>query len=311
MGKILVIEDTISIQMLVKKLLVDMGHEVIQATNGVEGLEKFHTYKPDLVVTDIMMPLMNGFEVCRKIKESGETRLTPVVMITALDDEESQIKGIEAGAEDFLTKPFNRNIFQARIATSLKLAELNNKLDDSWSVLFSLAKAVEAKDDTTGKHTERVAKLARDFGEAMGMKNSELEQIYICGYIHDIGKIGIPDHILGKPGKLTDEEFDIIKKHPTIGKEICAPLHSMSDVAEVVFAHHEKCDGSGYPNGLECNDISLMTKIVSICDVYDSLKMERPYRRALDLEEVKDIIEKMRGNHLDSELLDFFWGKVV
>jgi putative two-component system response regulator len=311
MGKILVVEDTVSIQMLVKLLLTDLGHEVILANNGVEGYEKFQSKKPDLVVTDVKMPLMDGFQLCKKIKENPETRLMPVVIITALDDDESQIKGIEAGADDFLTKPFNRNIFQARIRTSLKIADLNKKLDDSWSVLFSLAKAVEAKDDLTGKHTERVAILARKFGKALGMKESEVEQLYISGYIHDIGKIGIPDNILSKPDKLTPEEYEIIKTHPTIGKDICAPLHSMTDVAEVVYSHHEKCDGSGYPNGLTGKEITTMTKIVAICDIYDSLMMKRPYRDAMNIEQVKEIFSKMKGNHVDQELYDFFWGKLM
>ncbi len=311
MSKILVVEDTKSIQMLVKMLLTDLGHDVILADNGQEGFETFQSEKPDLVVSDVKMPVMDGFELCKRIKDNPETRLTPVVIITALDDDKSQIKGIEAGADDFLTKPFNRNIFQARIKTSLKISELNKKLDDSWSVLFSLAKAVEAKDDLTGKHTERVAILARKFGKALGLTDIQIEQLYISGYIHDIGKIGIPDDILSKPDKLTVEEYEIIKKHPSIGKDICAPLHSMTDVAEVVYSHHEKCDGSGYPNGLSGKEITLLTKIVTICDIYDSLMMERPYRKAMKIEEVKEVFTTMKGNHVDNELYDFFWRKLM
>jgi putative two-component system response regulator len=309
--KVLILEDLDHIKKLLCSYLEQDNYTVFSASDGREGLKIFNEVKPNLVITDVVMPYMDGFSVCRAIKSDEQTRLTPVVLLTSLDDNESYIKGMESGADDFLVKPVNKFLFLARVKALLKVKRLNDRLDNSWSLLFSLAKAVEAKDKYTENHTNRVGDISKQFGMTMGLSPEMCDSLYKAGVLHDIGKIGIPDSILNKADKLTDEERKKIEEHTIIGRDICKPLNSMKDILEVVYCHHEKWDGTGYPSGLKGNDIPLMAQIVSIVDVFDAITSDRPYRPAFSKEEVKDILLEESGKSFNPELIDFFINKIL
>lgn len=309
--KILILEDLDHIKKLLCSYLENENYTVYSAGDGREGLKIFYEVQPNLVITDVVMPYMDGFSVCRAIKSDEQTRLTPVVLLTSLDDNESYIKGMESGADDFLVKPVNKYLFLARVKALLKVKRLNDRLDNSWSLLFSLAKAVEAKDKYTENHTYRVGEISKKFGTMLGLSPEMNDSLYKAGVLHDIGKIGIPDSILNKPGRLTTEEHDKIKEHTTIGHEICEPLNSMKDIIEVVYCHHERWDGNGYPNGIKGDEIPLMAQIVSIVDVYDALTSSRPYRQAFSKKEVLDILLDESGKSFNPELISFFMNKLL
>lgn len=309
--KILILEDLDHINKLLCSYLKNENYTVYSAADGREGLKIFYEVQPNLIITDVVMPYMDGFSVCRAIKSDEQTRLTPVVLLTSLDDNESYIKGMESGADDFLVKPVNKYLFLARVKALLKVKRLNDRLDNSWSLLFSLAKAVEAKDTYTENHTYRVGEISKKFGTMLGLSPDMNDSLYKAGILHDIGKIGIPDNILNKPGRLSPEEYDKIKEHTTIGHDICKPLNSMKDVIEVVYCHHERWDGSGYPNGLKGDEIPLMAQIVSIVDVYDALTSSRPYRKAFLKNEVLEILSEESGKGFNPELISFFLSKLI
>lgn len=309
--KILVIEDLEHINKLICSYLENEGYEVFSASNGKEGLKLFSKNFPDLVITDVIMPEANGYDVCRKIKSNERTRLIPVVLLTSLDDNESYIKGMEVGADDFLIKPINKFLFLARINSLLRVKRLNDKLDNSWNLLFSLARIVEAKDKSTEDHTQRVGSLAKRFGEYLNLSDEENDTLFKGGVLHDIGKIGIPDIILNKKGRLTPQEFEIMKTHTTIGKEICEPLQSMNDVIDIVLYHHEKWDGSGYPKGLKGKKIPLFAQIVSISDVYDAMSSQRQYRKSHSQKEAVDYIISESDKSFDVKLVDIFIKNII
>lgn len=310
-SKVLVIEDLEHVNKLICSYLDAEGYSTFSASNGKDGIKLFKKELPDLVITDVVMPLMDGYQVCKKIKSNENTRLVPVVLLTSLDDNESYIKGMDVGADDFLQKPINKYLFIARVKSLLRVKKLNEKLDNSWSLLFSLARVVEAKDKYTENHTQRVGQMSKQFGIHLDLSEEEIDILYKGGILHDIGKIGIPDGILNKNGKLTDEEFDFMKRHTTIGKKICEPLHSMNDIIEIVLHHHEKWNGMGYPEGLKENEIPLLAQIVSISDVYDALSSDRPYRKAFNNEDAIKIIESEKGKSFNSELVDIFINKII
>ena len=252
------------------------------------------------------MPGISGFEVCRRIKGSDRTRMIPVVMVTALDDLDSRIKAIEAGADDFITKPPNKLELLTRTKSLIRLKHLNSRLIDIESVLFSLANAVEAKDACTQDHTRRVSGLAVEMGKRMALGVKDIEALHLGGILHDIGKIGIPDEVLNKPGKLTADEWKIIETHPEIGYRICQPLKAtLGGALEVIRHHHERLDGSGYPDGLMGGDISVVAQIMSVVDIYDALTTVRPYHASKSVQEAIDILrESAAANLLDGKIVE-------
>jgi putative two-component system response regulator len=263
-------------------LLKPLGHTVLIAHNGREALEKIEETEIDLVLLDIMMPQMDGFEVCRLLKSNDDTRMIPVVLLTALDDTASRIRGIEAGADDFVTKPPNRRELLARVEALLQVKRMNGKLTSIENVLISMAKTVEAKDSYTQGHIDRVSALGLAIGRSMGLDHTGLEALRFGGALHDIGKMGIPEEILNKPGPLDEREWGVMKTHPEIGYEICYPLKkNLGQALDIVRHHHEKLDGSGYPDGLRGTEISLVARIMAAADIYDALTTDRPYRKAL------------------------------
>jgi len=232
-------------------------------------------------------------------------------MITGLGDEKDKVEALESGTDDFLNKPFNFTELLPRLRSLLRMKFLNEELDSAENVIYALARAIEAKDKYTQGHTERVSSYARQLGERLKLPSQDLSALYSGGILHDVGKIGIPDSILNKPAKLTEEEFDLIKKHPLIGAQICQPLQSVRNVIPIIRHHHEKMDGSGYPDGLKGEEIPLLARIMAIVDVYDALTTERSYRRALSPDESLGILfsEADKG-WWDKELLVEF-GEMV
>jgi len=309
--KILIVDDTEIVVAVLKDLLEssDLNYLVDSASNGVEALEKVKTFSPDLIILDVMMPLKDGYEVCREVKSSSETRFIPVVMITGLDTVEDKIKGIEAGADDFLTKPFNNYEVLARAKSLLRQKEYIDELENAEAVLTTLALGIEAKDPYTEGHCERLSFYSVLLGKKIGLSDIYLKALKLGGIMHDIGKIGIPDSILLKPGKLTDEEWLIMKEHPVIGERICKPLKSLRMVCPIIRHHHEKYNGTGYPDKLSAKEIPLTARILQVVDVYDALATARPYRKALPVDEVCIILkEEVAKGWWDPKLVEAFIG---
>ena len=290
---ILIVDDDYQNLKLMEGMLFPINCELIKATNGFDTLNIVNKTDVDLVLLDVMMPEMDGYEVCRQLKESEATRLIPVVLVTALDDREAKIKGIEAGADDFITKPPNKMELLARTKSLIKLKRLNDNLTSIENVLFSLAKTVEAKDGYTQGHVERVSKLAITLGKKMVLSEREMEALRYGGVLHDIGKIAVPGNILNKPGPLSPEEWKVMKNHPVAGYNICLPLKkNLGYALEVIRHHHEKLDGSGYPDGLKNDEISPAARIMAVVDIYDALVTDRPYRQGMSLEKAIDILKQ-------------------
>ncbi|MGB3207042.1 MAG: two-component system response regulator [Crinalium sp.] len=278
--KVLVVDDHPSSRMTAVALLTVEGYEVFEADGGEAALEKVIAAKPDLILLDVMMPGMDGYEVCRRLKQDDHTRLIPVIFITALNDRRSRIMGIEAGGDDFLSKPFDRLELSARVKSLVHQKRLNEDLDHAEQVLFSVARIAESRDPDTGDHCQRLVKMAQTFGEFINLSRNEIRDLMWGGYLHDIGKIGIPDAVLLKAGKLTAEEWIIMKQHVIIGEQICQPMRTLKGVLPIIRYHHERWDGTGYPNGLAGNEIPYLAQVFQVLDIYDALTSERPYKKA-------------------------------
>lgn len=288
--KVLVVDDHAASRLTAVALLGMEGYEVIEADGGSTAIELVTQKQPDLILLDVMMPGMDGFEVCQLLKQDEHTRLIPVIFITALNDRRSRIRGIEVGADDFLTKPFDRVELAARVKSLVRQKRLNEDLDHAEQVLFSIGRAIESRDPNTGNHCERLVKLGKAFGEYLNLTRNQIRDLMWGGYLHDIGKVGIPDAVLLKGGKLTAEEWDIMRQHVLIGEKICQPLRSMRGVSPIIRHHHERWDGSGYPDGLIGDDIPYLAQVFQIIDIFDALTSERPYKRAFTLEEALSIM---------------------
>ena len=288
--KVLVVDDHPASRMTAVALLSVEGYDVFEAESGPAAIKCVSQTNLDLILLDVMMPGMDGFEVCRCLKQDEQTRLIPVIFITALNDRRSRIKGIEAGGDDFLTKPFDHLELTARVKSLVRQKRLNEDLDHAEQVLFSIARAVESRDPNTGDHCERLIDLGKEFGEFLNLSRPELRDLMWGGYLHDIGKVGIPDAVLLKKGPFTDEERAIMNQHVLIGEKICKPLRTMRGVLPIIKYHHERWDGSGYPEGLVAEEIPFLPQVFQLIDIYDALTSERPYKRAFSPAEALEII---------------------
>jgi len=278
--KILVVDDHAPSRFKTRAFLEREGYEVTEADSGRSALSCVTHQPPDLILLDVIMPGMDGFEVCQRIKQDKHTRLIPVIFITALYDRRSRLKASDVGGDDFIRKPFDQLELAARVKALVTQKRLNEDLEHAEQVLFSIAKTVESRDPNTGDHCERLVALGRAFGKFLNLTHSETKNLMWGGYLHDIGKIGIPDAVLLKKGKLTPEEWQIMKQHVEIGAQICAPLRTMQGVVPIVRHHHERWDGSGYPDGLLGDAIPYLAQVFQIIDIYDALTSERPYKKA-------------------------------
>ncbi len=288
------------------------GFQVITSADGETALFELTRQQPDLVLLDVQMPGLDGFETCRRIKANPETRLIPVVLVTGLSATEDRVRGLEAGADDFLTKPVDRSELVARVRSLLMLKSFVNELERAESVLFALARSIEGKDPYTKGHCERLAENCARLGERIGLSTEEITTLRRAGVVHDIGKVAVPDAILLKPGPLTPEERAIMQQHPVVGESICAPLKSFRSVLPIIRHHHEKFDGSGYPDGLKGEQIPLTARILSVVDVYDALTTERPYKPAHPPEEaLKTMAEEVQKGWWDVKLFAAFGEMIV
>jgi len=304
---ILVVDDDPANCELLASLLQDSGYEVVVASDGRRSLDEFARTRPDLVLLDVQMPVVNGFEVCRRLKCNPESRLVPVVLVTGLAASEDRVRGLEAGADDFLIKPIDRSELLARVRSLLTRKTFTDELERAESVLFALALSIEGKDPYTGSHCQRLSDHSAVLGQRIGLRTDEITALRRAGTVHDIGKVAVPDSILLKPGKLTPEEFRIMQQHPVVGERICAPLKSFRLVLPIIRHHHEKLDGTGYPDGLRGNEIPLTARILQIVDVYDALTTDRPYRRALSIADALTTMEgEVRRGWWDADLFDEF-----
>jgi putative two-component system response regulator len=249
---------------------------------------------------------MDGYEVCRRIKANPASRLIPVVMLTSLDQTNDRIRALDAGADDYMTKPVDRVELVARVRSALRLKNVYDSLDSAEQVIFALAAAVEAKDPYTEAHTQRVAESARAIGVRLGLAPSDLDALYRGGLIHDIGKIGIPDAILLKPGPLDREEETTMHLHPLIGENIVAPLRTGASLLPIIRNHHERFDGTGYPDRLAGSSIPRLARIVSVCDAFDALVNDRPYRARKSVEEAIATLMAGAGRQWDPEVVALF-----
>lgn len=327
-SRVLIVDDHESNRKLLATILGHEGYHCETAKDGEDALQMMSDIKPDLVLLDIMMPGLNGFEVAKQLKAQDSTRHVPIIMLTALNDRESRIKGLDAGAEDFLNKPFDQLELRVRIRNLLKIKEYQDFLlnhndlletqvmartQELWEtrldIVRSLGRAAEYRDNETGMHIIRMSKFSQALALAIGQSRQWGELILNASPMHDIGKVGIPDKILLKPGKLTPEEWEIMKTHTSIGAEILQaqrPSELSAMASSIAIAHHEKWDGSGYPNGLAGENIPLEARIVALADVFDALTSERPYKKAWSEEDAIAEIRKLGGSHFQPMLVEAF-----
>ncbi len=304
--KVLVVDDNPTIVKFLEHMLLPQNYDVYKAFNGEEALYICGKVEIDLVLLDVMMPGIDGYEVCRRLKTGEATRMIPVIMLTSMEEKDAKIQGIEAGADDFLTKPVNNTELLARTRSLIKVKTLNHSLTSIENVLISLANVVEARDVYTQGHIQRVSNMAIDLGKRMGISGREIEAIRLGGILHDIGKIAIPPDILNKPGPLNDDEWKIMKSHPDIGYNVCLPLKkSLGPALEVVRHHHEKLDGSGYPDSLKGDEVSMVSRIMAVADIYDALRTDRPYRKGMSKEKSLRILnEEAEAGKLDQRVVN-------
>jgi len=303
---VLVVDDSRAIRTVIEACLTGINCEIQFAANGPTALEMIDADPPDLVLLDVQMPGMDGYEVCVRIRANPRFKLLPVVMITARTHTQDRVRALEKGADDFMTKPFERAELVARVRSSLRLKSLYNTLDSAEQVIFALAAAVEAKDSLTERHTRRVAESARHLGMRLGLSDAAQDALYRGGIIHDIGKIGVSESILLKCGPLDTGEQQRMQEHPDIGASIIAPLQPGSSLQPIIRHHHERFDGGGYPDGLRGAKIPLLARIISICDAFDALINDRPYRAGVSVDSAIATLRMGSGTQWDPELVDLF-----
>jgi putative two-component system response regulator len=286
------------------QLLAIRGYDVVTASSAEQAEAEVQRRAPDLILSDVMMPGKSGYELCRVMKENPATRLIPFVLITGLSDSNDKVRGIEAGADDFLNKPVLAEELIARVKSLLRLKEFTDELETADSVLCTLGLIVEGRDPYTEGHCERLALRAADMGRHLGVDEDSIIALRRGGYLHDLGKIAVPDEILKKGSDLTPEEWQIMKQHPITGENICKPLRSLRLVLPIIRHHHEHSDGSGYPDGLTAGKIPVLPRILQVVDIYDALRTARPYKPPLTHEQAAQTMrEEARRGLWDAELV--------
>ncbi len=333
-SRILIVDDEDLNLRLMEALLAPLGYDVILAHDGEEALRKTREALPDLILLDAMMPKLDGFEVTRRLKEDKSTRIIPIVMVTALQEVQARVMALEVGADDFLAKPVDKTELRARVQSLLKVKTYNDHMrnyqqeleaevakrteelqqafekikETSLETIYRLARAAEYKDEDTGTHVLRMSHYAAAVACKLGLPEDKTESILYASPMHDVGKIGIPDRILLKPGKLDWDEWKVMKQHTIIGGRILSDSETgVIKLAEVIaLTHHERWDGSGYPKGLKGEGIPIAGRITAIADVFDALASKRPYKEPFPLEKSLDIIREERGTHFDPAVVDAF-----
>ena len=307
LGKILAVDDTPASLKLLSDILKEEGYEVRSAISGELALHSAISNPPELVLLDIRMPEMNGFEVCRQLKAHPATRDVPVIFVSAISDTDEKVQGFELGAVDFVTKPYQREELLARVHTHLEINRLRNHLEELVAertnklktslldFITAIAATVEMRDPYTAGHQRRVANLATAIAKELKLPENQIEGLNLAGVVHDVGKIRAPAEILCKPGRLNDIEYSLIKEHSGTGYEILKSIDFPWPIAQTVLQHHERQDGSGYPHGLKDGGILLEAKILAVADVVEAMMSHRPYRAGLGIDAALEEIERNRG----------------
>jgi putative two-component system response regulator len=306
--RILVVDDNVDNASLMEQLLQTRGYLVRVVHNAGEAEKEIRSNLPDLILLDVIMPGKSGYDLCHELKADSMTRLIPLVLITGLSDREDKIRGIEAGADDFLNKPIFPEELFARVRSLLKLKEFTDELESAEDVLCTLGLSVEARDPYTEGHCERLSRYASEMGRHLKLGEESVVALRRGGYLHDLGKITVPDEILKKGADLTPEEWRIMKQHPIAGENICRPLKSLRIVLPIIRNHHEHWNGSGYPDGLRGAEIPLLARILQVVDVYDALITARPYKPALPHEQAAETMRQEAASGLwDPKLVGEFF----
>ncbi len=310
--RILVVDDQPSIAGLMSQLLTMRGYEVVTAADAQQAQAEVRRQAPDLILSDVRMPGKSGYDFCRELKSDPATRLIPFVLITGLTDSADKLRGIEAGADDFLNKPVLAEELTARVKSLLRVKEFTDELETADSVLCTLGLSVESRDPYTEGHCERLAARAMDLGRHLGLDGDSIVALRRGGYLHDLGKIAVPDAILKKGSDLTLQEWEVMKRHPVTGENICKPLKSLRLVLPIIRHHHEHADGSGYPDGMRAGEIPLLPRVLQVVDVYDALRTARPYKPALSHDEAAQTMrDEARQGLWDAELVNEFFSMLV
>ncbi|MBN8579856.1 MAG: response regulator [Anaerolineae bacterium] len=317
---ILIVDDEYSGRQTLESILEADGYQIEMAENGMQALEMVKIIQPDVILLDVMMPGMTGFEVCQRIRNDPLVAEIPIIVLTALDDRESLLNALKAGADDFITKPFDRHELRARLIGITKLNRYHKLVQERISLQEAhtqLLKAYEAtiegwshamdlRDRETEGHSHRVAELTIELAKKFGMDESELVQARRGALLHDMGKLGVPDHILHKSGALNDEEWVFMKKHPQLAYDMLYQVEYLRHALDIPLCHHEKWDGTGYPRGLKAEEIPLSARLFAIVDVWDALTSARPYRPAWTNEDALQYIRDQAGKHFDPAIVEFF-----
>jgi putative two-component system response regulator len=306
-ASILVADDDETSARFLKRLLTKEGHDVSVVHTAEDAVTFCQDAPPDLVLVDLVAPRGHGFDVCQRIKDEGRTRLIPVVIVTAQGERGDRLKGIQAGCDDFLIKPFDSTELHARIQSLVRLKRYTDELESAEAVILGLGATIEARDPSTNGHCQRLAHYATTLGRSLGLDASDLAALERGGFLHDIGKIAVPDRVLLKDGKLDPQESRVMRKHPIVGDSLCAGLRSLNKVRPIVRHHHERLDGTGYPDGLRNGEVPLLAQIVSIVDIFDALTTERPYRGARPPGEALQVLtDEAEKGWRDRALVDAF-----
>jgi putative two-component system response regulator len=306
-GRVLIVDDYQENLTALRQLLESQGYDVLTASNGRDALNIVHRERPDLVLLDVVMPEVSGLDVCASLKNVAETSLTPVVLLSAVQERTLRLEGLDAGADDFLSKPVDVDELYARVRSLIRLKRLTDDLESAEALFLTLGRIIEARDPYTEDHCDRLAQYATTLGTALNLERSDLDALYRGAFLHDIGKIAIPDRVLLKKGRLTPEEYRLMQQHPVIGDDLCSTVRSFEAVRCIVRHHHERLDGRGYPDGLAGDEIPLLARIVGIVDVFDALTTDRPYRKALAGDVALEMMRSdAKAGWCDTAMLDMF-----
>jgi cyclic di-GMP phosphodiesterase len=321
---VLIVDDEYIGRETLQSVLEGEGYELEMAENGLQAIEKAKKLLPDVILLDVMMPGMTGFEVCQRIRNDPQIAEIPIIILTALDDRESLLNALKAGADDFISKPFDRyelrarlmgitrlNRYQKLIQERAKLRDANTQLLSAYeATIEGWSHALDLRDRETEGHSRRVTQLTVRLAQALDISDDDIMHIRRGALLHDMGKIGIPDSILHKPAALTDEEWTVMRKHPQLAYDMLYPIEYLRPALEIPLTHHEKWDGTGYPRGLKGEEIPIVARLFAVVDVWDALTSDRPYRPAWSQEEALTYIREQSGKHFDPQVVDLFF-KVV